>query len=151
MANPYNHQDETPTVQHLCGSSASLWIGSEIRALTNSEEKRIYAFGWKCLRRICNVRWSDFITNVEIHRRTGAQPLSSVIQRRCLSLSLLGHIARMPESSDTRSLLVSDVPGDWRRLRGRPRSSWLRTVRSDLDLTDTSLHCQGQDRVETDD
>ena len=111
-----------------------LLYGPETWALTKSEERRIDAFGWKCLRRICNVRWSDFITNMEIQRRTGAQPLSTVIQRR--RLSLLGHVARMP---DTRSLLVAAVPGDWRRPRGRPRSSWLRTVRADLDLVGTSL------------
>ena len=65
------------------------------------------------------------------------QPLSMVIQRR--RFSLLGHFARMPEGSDTHSLLVVAVPGDLRRPRGRPRSSWLRTVLSDLDLMDTSL------------
>ena len=55
-------------------------------------------------------------------------------------VSLLGHVAWMLEGSDTRSLLVADVPGDfWRRPRGRLRSSWLRTVRADLDLMDTSL------------
>ena len=45
----------------------------------------------------------------------------------------------MPESSDTRSLVVADVMGDWRRPQGRLRSSWLRMVRADLDLIDTSL------------
>ena len=55
------------------------------------------------------------------------------------SLSLLGHLAWMPESSDTRSLLVANVLADWRHPRGRPRSVLLRTVRADLDLIDTSL------------
>ena len=66
-----------------------LLFGSETWALTKSEERRIDAFGWKCLRRICNVRWSDFLTNMEIQRRTGAQPLSMVIQRRRLSWVML--------------------------------------------------------------
>ena len=76
---------------------------------------------------------------MEIQRRTGALPLSSIIQRR--RLSLLGHIIciRMPESSDVRSLLVARVPVEWKRPRGRPKSSWLRTVRADLDTRDVSL------------
>ena len=56
------------------------------------------------------------------------------------AVSLMDHVAWMPEGSDTRSLLVADVPGDfWRRPRGRPRSSWLRTVRADLDLMDITF------------
>ena len=60
-----------------------LLYGSETWALTKSEVRRIDAFGWKCLRHICkNVWWSNFITNLEIQRRTGVQPLSAVIHRR---------------------------------------------------------------------
>ena len=114
-----------------------LLYGSETWAPTKSEERKINAFGWKCLRRICGVRWSDFISNVEIQRRTGALPLSAIIQRR--RLSLLGHIIRMPEHSDVRGLLIARVPVEWRRPRGRPKSSWLRTVQADLDSVDSSL------------
>ena len=87
-------------------------------------------------RRICGIWWSDFILNVEIQRRTSALPLSTIIQRR---LSLLGHIKRIPESLDVRSLLVARVPVEWKCPRGRPRSSWLRTVQADLDTVDVSL------------
>ena len=114
-----------------------LLYGSETWAPTKNEERRINAFGWKCLRRICGVRWSDFIPNVEIQRRTGAPPLSAIIQRR--RLSLLGHIMRMPEHSDVRDLLIARVPVEWRCPRGRPKSSWMRTVQADLDSVDCSL------------
>ena len=114
-----------------------LLYGSETWAPTKSEERRINAFGWKCLRHICGVRWSDFIPNVEIQRRTGALPLSTIIQRR--RLSLFGHIIRMPKGSDVRSLLVARVPVEWKRPRGRPRTSWMRIVQADLDTVDVSL------------
>ena len=52
-------------------------------------------------------------------------------------VSFLDLITRMPENSDTRSL--ADVMADWRRPQGRLRFSWLRMVRADLDLIDTSL------------
>ena len=96
---------------------------------TKSEERRINAFGWKCLRHICGVRWFYFIPNVEIQRRTGALPLSTIIQRSRLSL-LWSYYADACEfgTSDVRSLLVAKVPDEWKRPRGRPRSSWLRTV-----------------------
>ena len=32
-----------------------------------------------------------------------------------------------------RQLLLDSVPPDWKRPRGRPSSTWLRTVRDDLD------------------
>ena len=106
-------------------------------ALTKSEERRLMPLAGNVFVVSATVRWSDFITNMEIQKRTCAQPLSTVIQRR--RLSLLGHVARMPGSSDNCSLLVADVPGDWRHPRGRRRSSWRRTVRADLDLMDTLL------------
>ena len=46
---------------------------------------------------------------------------------------------RMPESSDVRSFLVARVPVELRCPRGRPKSSWMRTVRADLDTIDVSL------------
>ena len=52
------------------------------------------------------------------------------------SLSLLGHIIRITESSDVRDLLVARLPVDW---IGLPTSSLLRTVRADLDIMDVSL------------
>ena len=111
--------------------------GSETWVPTKNEERKINAFGWKCLRRICGIRWSNFIPNVEIQRRTGAPPLSAINQRR--RLSLLGHIVRMSEHSDVHGLLTVRVLVEWRCPRGRPKSSWLRTVQADLDSVDSSL------------
>ena len=58
---------------------------------------------------------------------------SSVIQQQ--RLKLFGHIARAAASEDhSRALRASTdrLPVDWRRPRGRPRQSWLRTIESDL-------------------
>ena len=51
------------------------------------------------------------------------------------------HSARLQTSINLHApvtVLIADVPGDWRRPQGRPRSSWLRTVLDDLVLIDTS-------------
>ena len=101
--------------------------------MTKSEERKIDTSGWKSATsggRISSPTWKF---------------REEAVRNRCLQsfregVSLLGHVAWMLEGSDTRSLLVADVPDDfWRRPRGRLRSSWLRTVREDLDLMETSL------------
>jgi len=40
-----------------------------------------------------------------------------------------GHIARLPESSDIRQLLINEVLSSWRR---RSRLTWLRMIEQDL-------------------
>ena len=72
---------------------------------------------------------------------TNQPPVSSLIQQRCLKL--FGHIARAAASEDhSRALRASTdrLPVDWRRPRGRPRQSWLRTIESDLKPLNLGLH-----------
>ena len=68
-------------------------------------------------------------------------PVSSLIQQR--RLKLFGHIARTAASEDhSRALRASTdrLPVDWRRPRGRPCQSWLRTIDSDLKPLNLGLH-----------
>jgi len=70
------------------------------------------------------------------------QPLvSSLIQQQ--RLKLFGHIARAAASEDhSRALraFTDRLTVDWRRPRGRPRQSWLRTIESDLKPLNLGLH-----------
>jgi len=64
-----------------------------------------------------------------------------LIQQR--RLKLFGHIARAAASEDhSRALRASTarLHVDWRRQRGRPRQSWLRTIDSDLKPLNLGLH-----------
>ena len=73
--------------------------------------------------------------------QTNQPPVSSLIQQR--RLKLFGHIARAAASEDhSRALRASTdrLPVDWRRPRGRPRQSWLRTIDSDLKPLNLGLH-----------
>jgi len=45
---------------------------------------------------------------------------------------LSGHIARMNESRDASRILFEPPSEVWRKPRGRPRNSWVRTVTNDL-------------------
>jgi len=67
-------------------------------------------------------------------------PQSSLIQ---CHLKLFGHIARAAGSEDhSRALRASTnrLPVDWRRPRGQPHQSWLRTIESDLKPLNPGLH-----------
>ncbi len=126
-----------------------LLYGAEAWAMNKEDERRVNAFGMKCLRSLCGIKWSDFITNKEVHERTGQANVSDIIRKR--RLSLLGHIARMPGDSDVRMALLAPIPEDWKRQRGRPKTTWLRTIQADLEAVgldiDTAVTAAG-DRVE---
>jgi len=84
---------------------------------------------------------SNHVTNVSVRSQTNQPPVSSLIQQR--HLKLFGHIARAAASEDhSRALRASTdhLPIDWRRPRGRPRQSWLRTIESDLKPLNLGLH-----------
>jgi len=72
-----------------------------------------------------------FLTsNCEVRRLTEQPPLSSIIQKR--RLTLFGHLVRMDESTDARRILSAVPQSEWRRPVGRPYTSWMATLKNDL-------------------
>jgi len=61
--------------------------------------------------------------------RTGQPPVTcTIVSRR---LRLFGHIARADPSQDHSHALraaINRLPTEWRRRRGQPRRTWLRTI-----------------------
>jgi len=52
-----------------------------------------------------------------------------------VNLRFFGHIVRSDSDEDHKRALnagIDDPPKDWRRPRGRPRQTWLRTIENDL-------------------
>ena len=47
-------------------------------------------------------------------------------------LSLFGHIARMPDETDARSIITASLSENWRKPPGRPRTTWMKTIQQDL-------------------
>ena len=47
-------------------------------------------------------------------------------------LTLFGHIARMDNITDAKSILSTLPPEDWTRPRGGPCGTWLSTIQHDL-------------------
>jgi len=80
-----------------------------------------------------SVLFSSTFSNVQ----TGVPVLSSVVQAR--RLSLFGHIARMPDETDARSIITASPLENWRRPPGRPRTTWMKTIQQVLRSNNLSL------------
>ena len=78
------------------------------------------------------IRWYHRVSNREVRRMTEQPPLTDIIQKR--RLMLFGHVARMDETADTRRILTGVHQSDWSRPVGRPYTSWMATLKSDLSL-----------------
>jgi len=63
---------------------------------------------------------------------TEQPPLTYIIQKR--RLMLFSHLARMDETADARKILTGVHQSDWSRPVGRPYTSWMATLKSDLSL-----------------
>jgi len=101
---------------------------SEVQQTT----RRVRSIQW-CLRHILRVPFTAHVTNQEVRLRSAQPPVTQTVMLR--RLRLFGHIVRWDSDEDhTRALNagIDDPPKDWRRPRGRPRQTWLRTVENDL-------------------
>jgi len=70
---------------------------------------------------------------MEVRLRSAQPPVTRTVMLRCLRL--FGHIVRLDSDEDHSRALnagIDDPPKEWRRPRGRPRQTWLRTVENDL-------------------
>jgi len=57
------------------------------------------------LRRILDIRWYHRVSNCEVWRLTEQPTLTSIIQKR--RLTLFGHLVRMDESTDAQRILTA--------------------------------------------
>ena len=67
----------------------------------------------------------------------GQPRLSAIVQAR--RLSLFGHIARMPDETDAKSIITASPSENWRRPQGHPRTTWMKTIQQDLRSNNLSL------------
>ena len=96
------------------------------------------AFDQWCLRRILRFPYTAHVTNEEVRRRTGQPPVTSTIVSR--RLRLFGRADPSQDHSRALQAAINRLPTDWRRQRGRPRRTWLRTIESDLQPTNLGLN-----------
>ncbi len=100
--------------------------GCETWILIGDLERRIEAFGNKCLRSIMRYSWFYRVKNLRLPRETGSRPIACTMRHR--QLMLYGNVASfLYVDPEYRTVFERDNPG-WRRPIGRAQSSWLGKV-----------------------
>ncbi|XP_078603943.1 uncharacterized protein LOC144877771 [Branchiostoma floridae x Branchiostoma japonicum] len=111
-----------------------LLYGCETWGLTQLNTSKLQTFINARLRYILGIWWPQKISNEDLLERTGQEPVEVSIRRR--KWRWIGHTLRKPPSSITRTVLEWNPQG--KRRRGRPRLSWRRGVKKDLEHADTT-------------
>ena len=105
-----------------------LLYGSECWRVNQRDMERVEAFHNTSLRRISNIFWPNTIRNEALYETTGSHSIVQEIKKR--RFRWLGHVLRMPPSQIPKVALRWTPPG--KRSRGRPKTTWRRTVVSEL-------------------
>ena len=90
--------------------------------------RKVDVFHNRCLRKICNIYWPNKIRNVELHKKTDSMNMSLEIKH--FRLRWLSHVLRMSEDRIPKVAMRWTPSG--RRKRGRPKTTWQRTVMKEL-------------------
>jgi len=105
-----------------------LLYGSETWKHTKALDHKLQVFVNTCLRQILHIRWPDRISNEELWRRTKQRPLPEAIKER--KWRWVGHTLRRDQTNITRQALDWNPQG--KRRRGRPTTTWRRTLDAEL-------------------
>ena len=68
---------------NACVMSTFLY-GAECWTLKGKVENRLDAFDMRCQRKILKIRWSQYVKNIDIRKKTNQPQLSNVIKKRRL-------------------------------------------------------------------
>ena len=105
-----------------------LLYGAETWLMTEKLRSRLQTFVNKCLRKVLQIFWPDWITNRDLWERTNQRPIDAEIKGR--KWRWIGHTLRKEQSNITRQSLQWNPSG--RRNRGRPKMTWRRTAEQEL-------------------
>ena len=98
----------------------------ETWTLNTDLKRRIDVFGTRCVRRIMEYRWYNFVSNQRLFRETDSRPINSIVRQR--HLRLYGHVARHLEADPAYQVVSVRDKLTSRRPRGCPQNSWLQQV-----------------------
>ena len=108
----------------------TLLYNSETWGVTKIVMGKVDCFHRRQLRHLLGIRYPDRITNHDLYARCKAEPVSSIINRRCLRLA--GHIFRLGEDTPPwlamKSYFSADSPG----VRGRPKTTIVTILKNQL-------------------
>ena len=107
---------------------STLLYGSECWRMTEVDLNKLRSFHTICLRRILRVFWPEKISNEDLLRSCRQEDMGTIITRR--RWRWIGHVLRKDSQSIPRTALHWTPCG--RRKRGRPRTTWRRTVENEI-------------------
>ena len=96
--------------------------------MTKTISHKVEVFQNRCLRRILRIYWPQTISNYELRRRTGTEPITQQVRRK--RWKWIGHVLRMPPAALQRVALRWTPDG--LRKRGRPKVTWRRIVEKEM-------------------
>ena len=95
--------------------------------MTEHDACRLDRFQRGCLRRIFRIFWPEKITNKDLYKKAEMIRVSDMIADR--RWRWLGHVLRLESINHAKVSLTWSPEG--RRRRGRPKTTWRRTVESE--------------------
>ena len=104
---------------------------SETWSMSKTFEEKVDSFQRRLLRYTIGIKWPDTLSNEELYRSVeNHEPWSKTIRRR--RLNLLGHIMRLSEETPVRRAINENFNNNNKNKVGRPKHTWLHTIREDL-------------------
>jgi len=102
-----------------------------------------------CLRKILRIPYTRHTTNETVRDVTACTPVSEVV--RSHHLRFFSHLARTAPAEDHHRIIAAVLrpTADWRRLAGRPRTTWLRTVDENVQTQNFGVHTAWRPRIAT--
>ena len=107
---------------------STLLYGAECWRMTETDLAKLRSFHTTCLRRILRISWPEKISNEDLLKRCEQQDMSTIITKR--RWKWIGHVLRRDPLSITRTALHWTPDG--KRKRGRPKTTWRRTVENEM-------------------
>ena len=105
-----------------------LLYGSECWRIVKRDINKVNVFHNSCLRRICNIFWPNKISNNDLYQKTVCTSMDLEIKKR--RFRWLGHVLRM-SSERIPKVALRWTPAS-KRKRGRPKTTWRKTVETEL-------------------
>ena len=118
---------------------------SETWSVNKTIEKKIDSFQRRLLRYTLGIEWPDVLSDQMLKMFIGDyEPWSKNIRRR--RLNLLGHIIRLPEDTPIKIAITENFKKSKNKM-GRPKQTWLRTIRDDLMKINIKLDLDDKDSI----
>ena len=112
---------------NACMKSALLY-GCETWLVTSETRRKIQTFVNRCLIYILRIWWPKIISNKDLRRATGQEDINLEIRKR--KFRWIGHTLRKEDEEVPKATLLWNPQGS--RKRGRPKSSWRRSLTKEV-------------------